>query len=339
VQSDGWAVTAQAKLLGMKPKAKRILTWCSGIGGAVVFIAALIWGPWLFEGKHVRDDTLAPSAGIIVTGFRTMLVALGAGAVAALGLHYTHKSHKQTEALFEHTREKDREQAELTREGQVTERYVEAIKLLASGHLTERLGGIYALERIMRDSEKDHATVVEVLAAFVRQHSPWKPDAGTGATELEVRPSDDVQAALTVLGRRPEREEAFRIDLRRTDLRGADLVRARLQRTVMNNAHLEGVNLAGADLAYTDLTGAHLDRAWMLYTSVHGTILTDASLADAYLRKIDLRTASLRVDQLLNARIFGITNLPSDFADDERVQARIAECEAALRSGWNSSAT
>ncbi|MEU8990454.1 pentapeptide repeat-containing protein [Streptomyces sp. NPDC048558] len=219
------------------------------------FIAALIWGPWLFEGKHVRDDTLAPSAGIIVTGLCTMLVALGAGAVAALGLHYTHKSHKQTEALFEHTREKDREQAELTREGQVTERYVEAIKLLASGHLTERLGAIYALERIMRDSEKDHATVVEVLAAFVRQHSPWKPDAGTGATEPEVRPSDDVQAALTVLGRRPEREEAFRIDLRRTDLRGADLQRARLQRTVMTKAHLEDANLARADLAKADLAG------------------------------------------------------------------------------------
>ncbi|MFG2276058.1 pentapeptide repeat-containing protein [Streptomyces chartreusis] len=287
----------------------------------------------------MRDDTLAPSAGIIVTGFRTMLVALGAGAVAALGLHYTHKSHKQTEALFEHTREKDREQAELTREGQVTERYVEAIKLLASGHLTERLGGIYALERIMRDSAKDHTTVVEVLAAFVRQHSPWKPDVGTESAELEVRPADDVQAALTVLGRRPERQEAFRIDLRRTDLRGADLQRARLQRTDMTKANLEGANLARADLAKADLAGANLDRAWMLFTSVDGAILAGASLQDAYLRKIDLRTASLRVDQLLNARIFGITYLPSDFADDERIQARIAECEAALRSGWNSSAT
>ncbi len=30
---------------------------------------------------------------------------------------------------------------------------------LASTQLTERLGGIYALERIMRDSAKDHATV------------------------------------------------------------------------------------------------------------------------------------------------------------------------------------
>ncbi|MFJ8637235.1 pentapeptide repeat-containing protein [Streptomyces sp. NPDC093568] len=339
MQSDGTAATTQAKLLGMEPKAKRILTWCCGIGGAVVFIAALIWGPWLFEGNHVRDDTLAPSAGIIVTGFRTMLVALGAGAVAALGLHYTHKSHKQTEALFAHTREKDREQAELTREGQVTERYVEAIKLLASGHLTERLGGIYALERIMRDSEKDHATVVEVLAAFVRQHSPWKPDVDTGAAELKVRPADDVQAALTVLGRRPEREEALHIDLRRTDLRGADLQRARLQRAVMTKAHLEGANLARADLAKADLAGANLDRAWMLFTLVGGATLTDASLEDAYLRKIDLRSAILRADQLLNARIFEITSLPSRFADDERIQARIAECEAALRSGWNSSAT
>ncbi|MEU8990455.1 hypothetical protein AB0C98_29175 [Streptomyces sp. NPDC048558] len=77
----------------------------------------------------------------------------------------------------------------------------------------------------------------------------------------------------------------------------------------------------------------------MLFTSVHGTILTDASLEDAYLRKIDLRSAVLGADQLLNARIFAITNLPSDFADDERVQARLAECEAALRSGSNSTAT
>ncbi|MGO4753345.1 pentapeptide repeat-containing protein, partial [Streptomyces sp. 2MCAF27] len=79
--------------------------------------------------------------------------------MASLGLYYTDRN-------FRHTQEKDREQAELTREGQVTERYVSAIKLLASEKITERLGGIYALERIMHDSGKDQFSVTKVLASF-----------------------------------------------------------------------------------------------------------------------------------------------------------------------------
>jgi hypothetical protein len=45
-----------------------------------------------------------------------------------------------------------------------------------------RIGGIYALERIARDSAKDHPTVMEVLNAFIRDHSrePWPPpDTGS----------------------------------------------------------------------------------------------------------------------------------------------------------------
>ena len=42
----------------------------------------------------------------------------------------------------------------MEREGQVTDRYVEAIKLLGSDNRTERLGGIHALQRIMHDSAR-----------------------------------------------------------------------------------------------------------------------------------------------------------------------------------------
>ena len=37
-----------------------------------------------------------------------------------------------------------------------------------------RLGGIYALERIARDSEKDHGPIMEVLTAYVREKAPRK---------------------------------------------------------------------------------------------------------------------------------------------------------------------
>jgi hypothetical protein len=35
-----------------------------------------------------------------------------------------------------------------------------------------RLGGSYALERIARDSARDHPTVMEVLSAYVHEHAP-----------------------------------------------------------------------------------------------------------------------------------------------------------------------
>ncbi len=57
----------------------------------------------------------------------------------------------------------------VTREGQVTERLTRAVDQLGSEALDVRVGGIYALERIARDSERDHGVVVELLTAFVRE--------------------------------------------------------------------------------------------------------------------------------------------------------------------------
>jgi hypothetical protein len=59
----------------------------------------------------------------------------------------------------------------------VTDRYTKAIEQLGSGKLDVRIGGIYALERIAHDSPRDHPAVLEVLAAFVREHShgQWPP--------------------------------------------------------------------------------------------------------------------------------------------------------------------
>ncbi|WP_067071685.1 pentapeptide repeat-containing protein [Carbonactinospora thermoautotrophica] len=130
------------------------------------------------------------------------------------------------------------------------------------------MGGIYALERIMHDSPRDHATIVEVLAAFVREHAPvsgskisptaaalsgqWlHPPTGAdptpridGEEAREPRPATDVQAALSALARRPPRaERPLLVDLHQTDLRGANLHEARL-----SGARLEDADLSGAQL-------------------------------------------------------------------------------------------
>ncbi|SFD21056.1 Pentapeptide repeat-containing protein [Streptomyces aidingensis] len=244
----------------------------------------------------------------------------------------------------------------------VTLRYVEAIKLLGSANRTERLGGIYALERIMRESEEDHAAVVQVLAAHVRHEAP-----APGPEEAVDMAHEHVQAALTVIGRRPGREERFSIDLARTDLRGAFLVDARLDGALLDSARLERANMVGARLGRAFLVGAALDGAFLVDARLEGAhlvgarlerahlvgarldravlagafleraLLAGARLNGAHLEGADLRNADLdgadlsqavglRAEQLAAAVLLPSTRLPDELAGDERVMARVAEC-------------
>ena len=85
----------------------------------------------------------------------------------------------------------------------MTDRYTRAVEQLGSGKLDVRVGGIYALERVARHSVRDHPMVMEVLAAFIREHSreQWPPSNPRGREQKHsMRP--DLQAAITVVGRR-----------------------------------------------------------------------------------------------------------------------------------------
>ena len=65
-----------------------------------------------------------------------------------------------TWASLVETREKDQADLKMAQEKEITELYVKAIDQLGGKTLEEHLGGIYALERIARDSEKDHGPIM-----------------------------------------------------------------------------------------------------------------------------------------------------------------------------------
>ena len=106
----------------------------------------------------------------------------------------------------------------------MTDRYTKAIEQLGSDKLDVRIGGIYALERVARDSPSDHPTVIEVLAAFIREHSreQW-PVAESGAQTPERTTRPEVQAAVTVVARREHRRDRQAIDLSAATLTRANL--------------------------------------------------------------------------------------------------------------------
>ena len=109
------------------------------------------------------------------------LLTLAAGVFAAGALAFTARNFTLS-----------RRTLNLTEQGQVTDRYTKAIEQLGSDKLDVRIGGIYALERIARDSPRDHPTVMEVLTAFIREHSHEQrppPDPGDQKRKPSIRPT------------------------------------------------------------------------------------------------------------------------------------------------------
>jgi hypothetical protein len=278
---------------------------------AVVAILTLLLGPvtsWA-GGATVRHLTGKDKADAI-NGVRQTLLQAAAGTAALTVLVFTGLTFT------------------LNRRGQVTDRYTKAIGLLASEKLDERIGGIYALEHIMVESERDHETVVQVLAAFVREHAAigttrstlWiDPPRRTHDDEPDhdPAPATDIQTALTVLGRRPTRKENQPLDLRSSDLRGASL----------GGAHLEDADLSGANLERADLGGAHLEHAYLGGANLAYADLGEAHLKDAYLIRANLKRASLGRAHLEHADL-GEANL-------ERAYLGGANLERAYLGGAN----
>src|SRR6266511_4373610 len=282
-----WAAVWRAGLLPVVAGVARVL--------GVLWVVQVAAPPWFV---HDRSLEGLKAQNAVRT---TLLQGLG-GVVLLVGAYFTYRqvriSLEQLELARQQAQRSDervREQLQIAQQGQITERFTRAIDQLGHTQLDVRLGGIYALERIARDSSADRATIGEVLTAFVRSHAPWPPRLPgqyVGAApidevpELQVRAAD-VQACLTVLGRggfaRAAQDQRDRLDLHAVDLRHANLVRAHLERASLWDAHLEGAYLGDVHLEEAILGDAHLEGANLLDAHLEGASLEGAELRGAHL--------------------------------------------------------
>lgn len=193
---------------------------------------------------------------------QTLATMLG-GLVLLVGAYFTWRNIKLTQQSVATAQNA----LIISQEGQITDRFTKAIEQLgavdASGKkkLEVRLGGIYALERIANQSERDYWPIVEVLSTYVRENAPLKPQESPPKNEVPTRfpptspvapppPAADIQAILTVLNRRNRNyeKENQHLDLTNTDIRRANL----------GWANLWEANLSGAYLREADLNRAAL---------------------------------------------------------------------------------
>jgi hypothetical protein len=198
-------------------------------------------------------------------------------------------------------------QLHLSREGQITDRFTKAVDQLANKdkEIDARLGGIYALERISRNSQDDRGAVLEILSAYIRGHAPWPPqDERYPAEELSFKlptlrvRSPDIQAAVTVLGRSSRAPSTLRLALSEVDLR----------RCTLTDANLESAQLRQANLGLSFFLRTNLREAFLFDANLQGSMLQEAILEGAFLLAANLRGANLQAVDLRRA-VLGLTQL------------------------------
>ncbi len=204
-----------------------------------------------------------------------------------------------------------RDQAEVDREQQLTDLNVKAIEQLGSEKLQIRLGGIYALERIARESPKDHWPIMEVLTAFVRENAPLRDETPTleasqKAAPTPEKPPTDIQAVLTVLGRRARtygQGEEHPLDLRDTHLTGANLFRANLQGAIFKRANLKEAIFINASLQNADLSESNLHFAQLNGANFQGSYFNKANLKETNFYEGNLQLANFYGANLMHAKL------------------------------------
>ncbi|MFF9458648.1 pentapeptide repeat-containing protein [Streptomyces flaveolus] len=209
-----------------------------------------------------------------------MLGVLLSSFIAAAGIWYSNNQVSQS--------------TKIAQEGQITDRYTRAVENLGDDAVDVRLGGIYALKRIMEDSPRDHSTIVNVLATYLRTHAvaPLK--------KCENASADVIAAATVIASRDATRDFAIIFDLSNTRLPGLEVqalglrgsnvwLGARLRRAILSGADWSNATLKWADLEEAKLDQADLSGADLTNADLQGVRMEKANLSGALLFRADLR--------------------------------------------------
>ncbi|AZG76486.1 pentapeptide repeat-containing protein [Methylocystis rosea] len=302
----------------------------------VIGVYFLVWRTWIADRqRHVAQEELYTS--------------LLTKAVEQLGATREEKSYRQPPVGLED--DTILTAADVTfplpRAGSVTK---------TAPNLEVRLGAIYALEKLARDYLPLHWQIMEILCAYVRTNAgppkarPEQIDTiitrdGNSWTLSEreawrkhwsgLKPFVDIQAALTVIGRRSEKQKKYEekltqsqnhqarvldlsnCHLARIDLRGMYFRRANIDGSCLEAAYLEGADLREASFREAQLNSAHffealLDGAVLTEAQLSGASLQHASLERAYAVSAKIESTNLVGTNLKGARLDGASFVGSN---------------------------
>jgi Pentapeptide repeats (8 copies) len=280
----------------------------------LIFLTVVVLPQFMVSASEVSDPARRLE---LQNSVRTTLVQ-GLGAMLlAVGAFFTWRQIQLNREQLRQSLDSNTAQLKLSREGQVTEQFSRALEHLGHSNTGVRVGSIYALEQIAKTAPEMRLAIHELVAAYVWTSASWSqhdPTTYQAIEDVEDEPAlllrlraADIQAAMTVLGRRIEVPGEI-LELQNVDLRVAYLGGATLRRAIIGRAML-----AFADLNSADLSAAHLRRSNLRCANLTDARLVDANLVQTNLCGADLSGAELAGAVFEGAMSDNATTWPASF--------------------------
>jgi uncharacterized protein YjbI with pentapeptide repeats len=177
------------------------------------------------------------------------------------------------------------------------------------------------LERLLAESTKDQRAILETLCAYIRENSPLqipekKADpakSSPGKTLPSPTLRADVQAAITIIGRRPvslierAKKERWQLDFRNANLIGYDFSELNYDYARFANSLLISANMAGASFAGCLFESTLMTDALMKKTCFHHAVFKDCSLKGSDIEATDFSYTTLINTDLRSARVTSLS--------------------------------
>ena len=184
-----------------------------------------------------------------------------------------------------------------------TDSYIRAVEQLGGAKKEVRLGGIYGLGRIAKESETHRRQIIELLCAYIVEN------ASGSKLKVLTPPPADIRATLEIIEdnrKEWEKWEGFNLNLQYVDF----------QNIFLGSGHFEGFDFRLANLKNASFGKAHLEEAQLLRANLEGANLARAHLEGAHLEGANLvgakmaRAKNLTQEQINKAFGDGGTKLP-----------------------------
>ena len=217
--------------------------------------------------------------------------------------------------------------AALGEKGNITERFKNAIEHLGSDSESIRMGGIYGLYHVVRESRGYADTVLKILCAHAKSIMA-KPEYAK-----QEKPSNEITAILDVLfpidykNGKPDDVLFVKVDISNWHLRGADVNFRNMQRITGEGVNLSLARLHGAHLMETALLEANLMMADLSEANLMMADLSSANLSEADLAAANLSAANLMLADLSAADLSNANLLAADLAAANLSEANLSAAD------------
>ncbi|MEU8084140.1 pentapeptide repeat-containing protein [Micromonospora sp. NPDC049101] len=203
---------------------------------------------------------------------RTALLQATAGLALVAGLYFTAKT------------------VSVNQRGQVTDRFTKTVEQIGSENVDVRIGGLYSLARIAKDSPEYRAEVTEIVVHYIQGRAR---DVSREQLDIGVDPVPrDVQVAAGILGRRQGRGlETKTLNLWGRNLNKTDFTKAHLADANLCYAYVDNSYFEQADLSEATFVAAKMRSASACSANFRGAFFTGADVSGTYFCGTDFTNA------------------------------------------------